>query len=194
MSRDLESFERGLKDAGDWRNAFRVALKGLVNNKFTRSLREIDKTNLPTLEIRNPETYETIKDRRVREALIISGLFQVARHRGPRAVEDLEIFLDVEHDRLLRAIIGLTERRKSAIPSGGWSEQPYAGGEAAKVFLRALHAVISDIQRDEGKRFNDFHNVAHGRDSRYGTPLDEIRISTMGKRLPLEKTSRMLKR
>lgn len=71
MSRDLESFERELEGAGDWRDAFRVALEGLVNNKFTRSLEEMSEANLPTLELQDSEAYETIKDRKIREALEI---------------------------------------------------------------------------------------------------------------------------
>lgn len=183
MSRDLESFERELEGAGDWRDAFRVALEGLVNNKFTRSLEEMSEANLPTLELQDSEAYETIKDRKIREALVVSGLFQVDRKWGPEGIEDVEICWNIRYDtsRFLRAIIGLTEGRKSAIPPpGGWPEQPYAGGEAVKVFLRALHAVISEIRRDEGKRFNELHKIAHGRERRYGTPLDEIRICSWG--------------
>ena len=151
----------------------------MVNNKFTWSLREINETSLPTLELRNLDAYATIKDRKTREVLVVSGLFQVDRRWGPGAIEDVEICWDIRYDtsRLLRAIVDLTKGRKSAIPPlGEWPEQPYVGGEAAKVFLRALHAVISEIQRDEEKRFNDLHKIAHGRERRYGTPLDEIRI------------------
>ena len=78
MSRDLTSFERRLEDVSDWRDAFKVALDGLVNNTFTRSLREIDETNLPTLEISHTAAHVTIKDRKTREGLIVSGLFEVA--------------------------------------------------------------------------------------------------------------------
>jgi len=178
MSRDLESFERELEGAGDWRDTFRVALDGLVNNIFTWSLRYINKLNLPTLEISDTATYATIKDRKIREGLVVSGLFQVARHRGPSAVEDVEICWDsrYESDRLLRAIVALVDSRESmATPPGGY-RGPYEGREAAKIFLRALHEVISQIRRDEGKRFKELHKIAHGRERRYGTSLDEIRI------------------
>lgn len=177
--RGLESFERELAGCGDGRDAFRMALDGLVNNTFTRSLREINETNLPTLELRNPDAYATIKDQRIREALVTSCLFQVARHRGPGAAEDLEICWDERPDseRLLRAIVGLTEGRKSAIPPpGGWPCQAYEGGDAVKVFLRALDAVIKVMGKSDWDRFDVLHRIAHGRERRYGTPLDEIRI------------------
>lgn len=47
--------------AGDWRDTFRVALDGLTNNTFARSLREIDETNLPTLGLRDPDAYATTR-------------------------------------------------------------------------------------------------------------------------------------
>ena len=81
--RSLELFERELAACSDWRDAFKAALEGLVNNTFTRSLEKINETNLPTLELRDPDAYATIKDRRIREGLVVSDLFQVARHRGP---------------------------------------------------------------------------------------------------------------
>ena len=45
----------------------------------------------------------------------------------------------------------------------------------------------------EGKRFNSLHMIAHGIDRKYGTPLDEIRISTMEKRPPIEKALRRIR-
>lgn len=42
----FESFERELERYKDWKEAFKVALDGLTNNKFTRSLWEINETNL----------------------------------------------------------------------------------------------------------------------------------------------------
>jgi len=188
MSRDLGSFERELEDTGDWRDAFKVALDGLTNNTFTRSLREIHETNLPTLELRNPEAYATIKDRRIREGLILSRLFQVARHRGSGAVENLEVCWDtrIDSDRLLRAIVRLAEARDSMIPPpGGGSRNPYMGAEAAMVFIRALNAVIMEIKGCDWARFDILHKIAHGRERKYGSPLDEIRISVLGKVLPL---------
>jgi len=70
----LKSFERELERCKDWKETFKVALKGLVNNKFTLSLNYINETNLPTLEIRNPEAYAAIKNRKVREALVLSDV------------------------------------------------------------------------------------------------------------------------
>ena len=173
MSRDLESFERELEGAGDWRDAFRVALDGLVNNKFTLSLREINETNLPTLELRNPDAYATIKNRKTREALVVSGLFQVGIKRSLRAKEDVEICWDtrIDSDRILRAIFKLSENRES-----GTQEELYTGADAVKVFLRALYSVISEMREDGGKKFNELHKITHGREMRYGTPLYEINI------------------
>jgi len=191
----LEFFERELERYKDWKETFKVALKGLVNNKFTHSLREINETNLMTLELRNPDSYATIKDRRVREALVISELFQVDKKWGPKAIDDLELCWDIRDDlsRLLRAIVALTEGRMAAIPSpGGWSKNPYSGVESVKIFLLALNAVISNIYENEGKRFKTLHRITHGIDRKYGTPLDEIRISTMGKRPPIEKALRRI--
>lgn len=177
--RSLASFERELEGAGDYRDAFRVALDGLTNNIFTRSLRGIDLTSLPTLEMCYPEVYATIKDRRIREALVASGLFQVARHRGPRAVENLEIWWDWRPDvqSLLRAVERLiTSRYPATPPPGERPGQPYMGLEAVKVFLRALDAVIGEIGRSDWERFDVLHRIAHGTGRRHGTPLDEIRV------------------
>ena len=155
-----------------------MALEGLVNNKFTVSLKKINKANLPTLALRDSGAYETIKDRKIRDTLVVSGLLQIDTHRSG-ADRNLEICWDtrIDSSRLLRAIIELTEDQKLAIkPTRGWSKQPYKGREATKVFLWALQAVISEIREDGGKRFNELHKIAHGRERRYGTPLDEIRI------------------
>jgi len=175
---DLESFEMELAGCGDWRDAFRVALEGLSNNVFTRSLYEIDKTNLPTLELRNPDAYATIKDRRTREALVVSRLFQVARRPG--AIEDLEICWDTwppHTDRFLCAVAALAEPTGSTTPPETEKRRhPYSDNEAVKVFLRALDAVIGAIDGGDWKRFDILHEIAHGRKRRYGTPLDEIRI------------------
>ncbi|MFQ6076104.1 MAG: hypothetical protein ACE5Z5_08225 [Candidatus Bathyarchaeia archaeon] len=177
--RDLESFERELEGYGDWRDAFRVALEGLANNVFARGLREIDETNLPTLKLRNPDAYEAIKNRKIREVLIVSGLFQVARHRDRKVVEDLEICWDTRPDihKLLLAVVRLTEGPDSATPpEEGWPEQPYAGGEAVKVFIHSLDALIRLIGKGDWEKFNVLHKIAHGRGRTYGSPLDEIRI------------------
>lgn len=183
MSIDLELFERELEDAVDWRYAFRVALDGLVNNAFTRRLREIGETDLPTLEVGDPDAYATIKDRKTREALIASGLFQIARERGSRAVEDLEIRWDsrIDSQRLLCAVEALAASRDPATPPESGLEGPhYAGGEAVKVFLRALDAVIEEIDECDWENFDILHRIAHQSKRRYGTPLDEIRICSTG--------------
>jgi len=188
MTRDLESFERELMGSGDWRDAFKVALDGIVNNIFTRSLRKIDETNLPTLELRDPDAYATIRDRKTREALVVSRLFQVARHRGGGAIEDLEICWDtrIGSDRCLRAIIGLAEARDSMMSQlGGGSRDPYTGVEAVKVFLRGLDAVISEIKGCDWARFDVLHKIALGEERKRGSPLDEIRISCLEKGSPL---------
>jgi hypothetical protein len=167
-----------------------------VNNKFTHSLNYINETNLLTLELRNPDVYAAIKNRKVREALVLSELFQVDLLWGPIAIDNLEICWDIRDDssRLLRAIVALTEGRMATTPPlGGWTENPYSGEESIKVFLRALDEVISNIHEDEGKRFNALHRIAHGIDRKYSTPLDEIRISTMGKRPPIEKALRRIR-
>ena len=74
----MVSFKRELEGYSDWWDSFKVALDGLTNNVFAKSLREINETNLPTLKLRNPDVYETIKNRKIREALIVSGRFQAA--------------------------------------------------------------------------------------------------------------------
>lgn len=197
MSRDLESFERELQRCNDWRDAFKVALDGLMNNTFTWSLQYIDELNLPTLENSHTAAYVTIKDRRIREGLVASGLFQVARLRGPGAIEDLEICWDTRIDsyRLLRAVVRLAEARDSMIPPpGGGSRDPYAGGEAAKVFIRALDAVISEIKGCNWARFDVLHKIALGEERKHGSPLDEIRISVLGKGSPLTEALRRVGR
>lgn len=199
MTHDLESFERELTGSGDWRDAFKVALDGLTNNTFTHSLREIDETNLPTLELQVPDAYTTIKDRKTREALVVSRLFQVARHRGSGAIEDLEICWDTrigsDSDRCLRAIIGLAKARESMMSQlGGGSRDPYTGVEAVKVFLRALDAVISEIKGCDWARFDVLHKIALGEERKYGSPLDEIRISCLGKGPPLTEALRRMGR
>jgi len=178
MSLDLKSFERELEDAGDWRYSFKVALDGLVNNTFTRRLREIGETNLPTLEVRYPDAYATIKDRKIREALIASGLFQIARERSSQAVEDLEIRWDsrIDSQRILYAVEALAASRDLATsPMSGLKGLPYTGREAAVVFLRALDALIEEIEECDGESFDILHMIAHGSKRRHGTPLDEIR-------------------
>lgn len=190
VPRDLGSFERELAGSGDWRDAFKVALDGVVNNTFTRSLWEINESSLPDLEIRNPAAYATIKDRRIREGLIASGLFQVARRRGPGAIEDLEICWDTRHDsdRLLRAVVWLAEHRPLMMRTlTDQSRGLYMGGEAAKVFVRALDVVISEIKGCDWTRFDILHKIAHGTERKYGSPLDEIRISVLGEGPPLTK-------
>jgi len=196
MSRDLESFERELEGARDWRDAFKVALDGLVNNTFTRSLRDINTLNLPTLEISHTGAHVTIKNRKVREGLVVSGLFQVATLRGPGAAEELEICWDtrIDSDRLLRAIVRLAEARDAVIPPpGGGSRNPYMGAEAAMVFIRALNAVITEIKGCDGARFNVLHKIAHRRERKYGSPLDEIRISSLGWGPPLTEALRRMR-
>jgi len=74
--RNLESFKQDLKGYSDWRASFRVVLDGLTNNVFAISLREINKANPPTLKLRNPDEYGTIKNWTIREALIVSSRFQ----------------------------------------------------------------------------------------------------------------------
>ena len=196
MSRDLASFERELAGSGDYRDAFKVALNGLVNNTFTRSLREIDETNLPTLEISHAATYMTIKDRRIREGLVVSGLFELALHKSPRASKDLEIGWHPQRDiqRLLFAVEELTAGRNAAIPPpGGWSGQAYEGGEATMVFMRALGAVVTEIKGCDWARFDVLHKIAHGRERKSGSPLDEIRISVLGKVPPLTEALRRMR-
>jgi len=196
MSRDLASFERELTGSGDWRDAFKVSLEGLVNNKFTRSLREIDETNLPTLEISDTAAHVTIKDRKIREGLVVSGLFELALHKSPRAAKDLEIWWHPQRDvqRLLFAVEELTAGRNAAIPPPeGWSGQAYEGGEATMVFMRALGAVVTEIKGCDWARFDILHKIAHGRARKYGSPLDEIRISTLGKGPPLTTALRRMR-
>lgn len=196
MSRDLTSFERRLEDDGDWRDAFKVALDGLVNNTFTWDLQYINTLNLPTLEIRDTAAHVTIKDRKIREGLVVSGLFQVATLRGPGAAEALKICWDtrLDSDRLLRAVVRLAEARGSMIPPpGGGSRNPYMGEEAAMVFVRALNAVVTEIKGSVGASFDVLHKIAHGRARKYGSPLDEIRIASLGWGPPLTEALRRMR-
>lgn len=192
--RSLGSFERELKDCSDWRDAFKIAIDGLVNNVFSRSLREIDETNLPTLELRNPGAYATIEDRETREALVISGLFQVDLHKSSRAEEDLEVCWDarIDSQRILYAIDRLAASRDSALPVGGDDGQLYAGVEAVKVFLRALDKVVEEIEKSDWERLSTLHRIAFGTERKYPTLIDEIRICSTGLRLFLAKAMRRL--
>jgi len=89
----------------------------------------------------------------------------------------------------------MAEARDSRIPPpGGGSRDPYAGGEAAKVFIRALDAVISEIKGCNWARFNILHKIALGEERKYGSPLDEIRISVLGKGPPLAEALRRMGR
>jgi len=59
----LADFERELAQASTPEEKFKVVFEGLIRNVFTTGLRKIDQLNLATLEIRNPEIYETVKDK-----------------------------------------------------------------------------------------------------------------------------------
>ena len=69
----------------------------------------------------------------------------------------------------------------------------HAGGEAVKVFLRALEAVIEDIEKSDWERFDILHRIDHGKGRRYGTPLDEIRICNRDVRPSLAKALRRIR-
>jgi len=68
------------------------------------------------------------------------------------------------------------------------------GAEAAMVFIRALGAVVTEIKGCDWARFDVLHKIAHGRARKYGSPLDEVRISTLGKDPPLTKALRRMER
>jgi len=64
--------------------------------------------------------------------------------------------------------------------------------EAVKVFLRALDVVIGEIEKSDWERFDILHRIAHGRERRYGTPLDVIRIECAAFRPLLAKALRRI--
>lgn len=81
--RCLADFERELNEAPTLEGKFKVIFEGLILNVFTCGLKEIGQLNLATLEIRNPEVYETVKDKEVREALVRIGIFDVDVFKNP---------------------------------------------------------------------------------------------------------------
>lgn len=142
-----EKFEKRLKSAGS-EEKIKVALEGLLNNVFTRNLNEIHHSDLSTLEMQNPEAYETIRDKKIREALIKSKLFALARWKSPNAEEDIEI----EFDSLFghRLLYTLNEVARDHYEPE--LNEAYGGEGAVKTFLRSLY-IITKMEKEAWGQF-----------------------------------------
>lgn len=155
--RALKDFERELSEASTLEEKFKAVFEGLILNVFTLGLREIDELNLATLEFRNPEIYETVKDKGTREALVKIGMFDVNVFKNPDKSE-VELgfprgFLEYPYGSLFEALhpIGTYKFRDYFQTAHGTIvsvKDPsgfYGGPDAVKVFLKALYALCKYI-------------------------------------------------
>ncbi|MEM2178919.1 MAG: hypothetical protein QW272_08890 [Candidatus Methanomethylicaceae archaeon] len=126
-----------MKSIKEGEEILRIALEDLLNNVFTRNLKEIHTYNLATLKVVSPEAYETISDRKIREALIKSKLFMIGVWKTPFAERDIEIMFNDQfsRDRLLYTL-DLTAKFYYKSKS-----EPHQGKEAVKVFLKSLYII-----------------------------------------------------
>jgi len=108
-----------------------VFLDGIMRNLFYRGVREVDRYSLDTLRIRYPEIYETVRDEKVREALVLAEMFTVNPFKG----SGVEIVIN-EEDRYLRDFIdGWHLWITLCKPYVGRAR--YVGGDAVKIFLKS---------------------------------------------------------
>ena len=163
--RGLADFERELNSASTLEERFKIVFEGLILNVFTCGLREIDRLNLVTLEIRDPEIYETVKDKGVREVLVKIGMYDVNIFKNPdkNAVElgFSAGYIDYPYDKLFESLhtIGaykFTDHFETAlggIVSAKDRSMFYGGSDAVKVFLKALYALCKYICRSGDHRY-----------------------------------------
>jgi len=128
----MKSSREGLSLLKKDKERVKVALKGLLNNTFTRSLWDIHNLDLATLKMQNPEAYETVKERGMREALVKSKLFAVGRWKSPNAEKDIEIVFNHRYMELLSTLSNLAKV---------YGKPVYRGEDAAKVFLKSLYLI-----------------------------------------------------
>jgi len=154
--KSLSDFECELAQASTLEEEFKVVFEGLILNTFTIGLGKINQLNLPTLEIRYPEIYETVKDKSIREVLIKIGMFDVDVFKNPdkEAVELGRPMVD-KYGALIDALntIGTYRFQEHFKTAFGWIDSVenldrfYGGRGAVKVFLKALWALCMRLCR-----------------------------------------------
>lgn len=162
MSYDF--FLKTLQNAKDSDAKIKVSVGGLYNNVFFQNVWDVHELNLPTLMIRCPEVYETVKDRSVREALVLTGIFEVSRFKSPRG-EDLEIELSEDDFVRFYNIITCPQRwsfeerelnryypsdvsppyTKRIPKEKGYYMDMYRGKDAARVFVHAFTELFTNL-------------------------------------------------
>ena len=145
---DLDSLKEA-ETKGSLNSIFEIVFHALVYNYFTEGLHGIVKLNLPTLRIRYPEVYETIKDKEIRKELVIAELFDVSRFKGLKE-DDLE--LDYPNNSIGFGEYSYVLEALNYIGSykyGDKEEEMYGGKDAPKVFFQALYT-LCEILYEKG--------------------------------------------
>lgn len=146
--RSFSLFEEALQRADTWERRIETCLDGILNNLFYRGAWLISKLNLATLEVRYPELYETVRNIKVRKALILSGMFKakpfssvLVERFGEEALEveiDEEAAGSVQATRDFFLMLGLEEETNI--------NELYGGGDAVKVFLKSAFILSGEIR------------------------------------------------
>lgn len=142
------SFNEKLKKAPDSESKVKVSAEGLSNNVFFRNVWTIHESNLPTLKIKEPGVYETVTSREVREALVLTGLFQVSRSKSPKE-EDLEIEMPNTEWRYYfnRFYMRVMEKQYWRFEPLGLEE--YRGRNAVMVAVKAISTLFANLVTPE---------------------------------------------
>ena len=154
--RCLADFERELIEASTMEEKFNAIFKGLILNVFSCGLRKIDRFDLANLELKEPQVFETVKDKNVRQVLVKIGMFEVDIFKNPdkNAVElRRPIVDDYGYDVLFEALYTIGaykfgdffDTAFGTIVSVKDLSKFYGGSDAVKVFLKALYALCKYV-------------------------------------------------
>jgi len=139
--KDYAHFKGRLAEASRWEDKIKICLEGIFNNVFLRGAKIISDLDLETLRLRFPELYETVKDKEVRKALVVSELFKVAYKRPTWGSLDDEV--EVEFDHRCNYMSGMLTC--ICQKDFGDSEELYGGRDAVKVFFKSIHLIAEEL-------------------------------------------------
>jgi len=127
----------------------KVSVMGLANNIFFRNIQFVHDLNLPTLRIREPDVYETVKPLNTRKALVLTGFFQASRFKGRE--EDLEIEMPniypMTHYDFYRFHRVVTDKGHWKFESTPMEE--YRGEDSVKVTIKAISTLFNELTSPE---------------------------------------------
>lgn len=143
MAQTYNAFESELKNATTPEERVRVAVQGLVNNKFVSEIEVADKSDLEEIKKSDPDLFATLEPDEVREALVLTGFFRYSLEKALPGEGEIE--LEDMPSCSKRDFINFTEiftSREDALPAENWATGP----DAVRIALKSIVALHSELK------------------------------------------------